>query len=181
MTRSCFVLLFLAAALVLPACSSQTPTPTSPTLEDQAAATNTPIPPAPTASPSPQPATETATPSPAPATATATMAPTATSPQPSATLDDHSDDGSEASDDEDKVTIAGFSFSPSTLQVKVGTKVEWKNQNSTSHTVTSDDGVFGSGTLRNGGSFEFTFNEVGTFYYHCNIHPAMSGVIVVVP
>lgn len=79
------------------------------------------------------------------------------------------------------VSISNFSFQPQTLQVKVGSTVTWANNDATSHTVTSDTGVFDSGTLTPGGSFSFTFTQAGTFAYHCNIHPNMKGTIIVVP
>jgi hypothetical protein len=50
---------------------------------------------------------------------------------------------------------------------------------SPTHTVTSDTGVWDSGNLSPGKSFSFTFNQVGTFPYHCNIHSSMTAKIVV--
>jgi plastocyanin len=52
------------------------------------------------------------------------------------------------------------------------------------HTVTADDGSFASDTLSNGGVFEFTFNNPGTFAYYCEFHggpggEGMSAVITV--
>jgi hypothetical protein len=40
-------------------------------------------------------------------------------------------------------------------------------------------GVWDSGNLSPGKSFSFTFNQVGTFPYHCNIHSSMTAKIVV--
>ena len=74
-----------------------------------------------------------------------------------------------------------FGFTPAALSIRVGTTVTWKNMSSAPHTVTSDDGTtFDSGTLVVGGTFRFTFKTAGTFSYHCNIHPYMRSVIVVV-
>jgi len=74
-----------------------------------------------------------------------------------------------------------FGFNPSTLTIKVGTTVIWKNVSSAPHTVTSDDGqTFDSGNLAVGDTFRFTFKNAGTFSYHCNIHPYMRASIVVV-
>ncbi len=77
------------------------------------------------------------------------------------------------------VTIQGFAFSPATLTVSVGTKVTWTNKDGTTHTVTSDSGVFNSGNVANGASYTYTFNTAGTFAYHCSIHSNMTGTIVV--
>jgi len=74
-----------------------------------------------------------------------------------------------------------FGFNPSTLTIRVGTTVIWKNVSSVPHTVTSDDGqTFDSGNIAVGGTFRFTFKNAGTFSYHCNIHPYMRAIIVVV-
>jgi plastocyanin len=72
-----------------------------------------------------------------------------------------------------KVTIAGFAFSPSDLTVKVGDSVTWTNNDNTAHTATADDGSFDCGTIGAGQSFTFTFATAGTFAYHCKIHPSM--------
>jgi plastocyanin len=77
-----------------------------------------------------------------------------------------------------EITIASFSFSGVT-EVPVGTTVTVTNDDSTSHTWTSLDGVFDSGTLAPGASFQFTFDTPGTFAYHCNIHSSMTGSITV--
>ncbi len=74
-----------------------------------------------------------------------------------------------------------FGFNPTTLTIRVGTIVIWKNTSSAPHTVTSDDGqTFDSGNIAVGGTFRFTFKTAGTFSYHCNIHPYMRATIVVV-
>jgi plastocyanin len=78
------------------------------------------------------------------------------------------------------VSISNFSFQPQSLQVTVGTTITWTNNDTTSHTVTSDTGVFDSGTLAPGSTFKFTFTQAGTFAYHCNIHSTMKGTITVV-
>jgi len=74
-----------------------------------------------------------------------------------------------------------YGFNPAVLAVKVGTTITWKNMSSAPHTVTSDDGqTFDSGNVAVGGSFHFTFTTVGTFSYHCNIHPYMRATMIVV-
>ena len=42
------------------------------------------------------------------------------------------------------VAIQNFAFNPATLNVRSGTKVTWINQDSTTHQVVSDTGVFNS-------------------------------------
>ena len=78
------------------------------------------------------------------------------------------------------ISIVGMAFAPSTLTVKAGTTVTWKNNDGVAHTVTSDDGTsFDSGTMASGASFSFTANIPGTFAYHCTIHSGMKATLVV--
>src|SRR5688572_30820880 len=41
------------------------------------------------------------------------------------------------------------------------------------------DPLFDSGNIATGTSFSWTFNETGTFGYHCKIHPSMKGTVQV--
>jgi plastocyanin len=80
---------------------------------------------------------------------------------------------------QDSVTIANFSFQPGTISVPVGTTVTWQNADSVTHTVTSDSGAFDSGQIPPGGSFSTTFSQPGLYTYHCQIHPSMTGSVMV--
>lgn len=120
-------------------------------------------------------ASATSAPSPTATTATApTTAPT-TAPSPTA-----GSGGAQAA-----VKIGGvgtYSFSPSTVSVKVGTTVTWTNTTQAPHTVTSDSGDPASfnGSLDSSGStFSFTFTQAGTYNYHCSVHPYMMATITV--
>ena len=77
-----------------------------------------------------------------------------------------------------EIVISGFAFSED-LTVPVGTTVVVRNDDSAGHTWTADDGAFDSGFIDAGGTFEFTFTEAGTFTFHCEVHPAMTGTITV--
>lgn len=77
------------------------------------------------------------------------------------------------------VAIQNFSFVPPTMMVPVGATVTWTNMDSVGHTTTSDTGVWNSGALNPGASFQHTFNTPGTYTYHCMIHPYMHGTLVV--
>lgn len=78
------------------------------------------------------------------------------------------------------VSIAGMAFAPTSLTVKVGTKVTWTNNDGYAHTVTSNDGTsFDSGNLASGASFSYTPTKTGTFDYHCTIHSGMAGTLIV--
>jgi plastocyanin len=78
----------------------------------------------------------------------------------------------------DVIRIAGFAFSGAT-EVPVGTTVTVVNEDGSDHTWTADDGTFSSGNLAPGDTFEFTFDEPGTYTYACRIHPSMVGTITV--
>ncbi|HET8524187.1 MAG TPA: cupredoxin domain-containing protein [Thermomicrobiales bacterium] len=77
------------------------------------------------------------------------------------------------------VSIHNFAFDPGTITITAGTTVTWTNNDSTTHTVTADDGAFDSGNLPTGQSFSMTFDTPGTFTYHCAIHPNMTATIIV--
>jgi plastocyanin len=77
------------------------------------------------------------------------------------------------------VTIEDFDFDPPDVAIQPGDTVMWVNRGNTPHTVTSDDGQFDSEVLNPGESFMFTFPEAGTFSYHCEIHPFMTGSVTV--
>jgi plastocyanin len=77
------------------------------------------------------------------------------------------------------VQVVDFSFEPATLTVPLGATVTWTNAGNRRHTVTADDGSFDSGRLDPGEQFSQTFDQPGTFTYHCGFHPEMTGAIVV--
>jgi plastocyanin len=70
------------------------------------------------------------------------------------------------------------SFSPATLTVAKGSTVTWTNQDGMTHTTTSDAGNWDL-SVASGTSKSVTFNNAGTYKYHCSIHPYMTGSIVV--
>lgn len=78
-----------------------------------------------------------------------------------------------------EVFMENSAFTPSTITVSTGTKITWTNQESTIHTVTSDNSLFDSGDLAKKKSFSFTFSSVGTFKYHCIHHSGMTGTVIV--
>lgn len=78
-------------------------------------------------------------------------------------------------------SIIDFAFSPATLNITLGDTVIWTNNGSASHTTTSDTGLWNSGTLTSGNTFQFTFNNYGRFPYHCAIHGSMTAAIVITP
>ncbi len=79
------------------------------------------------------------------------------------------------------VTVENFSFNPATLIVNKGDTVVWTNLDSVPHKISGPGFESGnlSGDLIKGQSFSFTFDAVGTYDYHCAIHPYMKGTIIV--
>jgi plastocyanin len=78
------------------------------------------------------------------------------------------------------VSIVDFDFVPPAQSVALGDTVIWTNNGAAPHTSTSSTGVWNSGNLSTGQTFQFTFNTAGTFNYICTIHPFMRGSITVV-
>lgn len=79
------------------------------------------------------------------------------------------------------VSIQAMQFLPATITGLPGSKITWTNNDTVIHTVTSNDGIsFSSGNINPQGTFTFTFNTLGTYAYHCNLHPSMQGTINVV-
>jgi plastocyanin len=76
-------------------------------------------------------------------------------------------------------SLGNRAYSPDNLSVAVGSTVTWTNTDLVAHTSTSDRSGWDSGTVQPGGRFSFTFQNAGTFAYHCTIHPGMVGTVVV--
>lgn len=72
-----------------------------------------------------------------------------------------------------------YAFQPTTITVSQGSTVTWTNQSTALHTVTSDTGAWTSADVAPNASTTVTFNQAGTFPYHCMIHPYMTGQVVV--
>ena len=83
--------------------------------------------------------------------------------------------------DDAKVVIDNFTFSPATLTVAAGTRVEWTNHDDIPHTVVSavSPPLFRSKALDTDDSYSNVFDKPGTYSYFCGLHPHMQGTIVV--
>ena len=79
------------------------------------------------------------------------------------------------------VNILGFAFTPQNPTINVGDTVVWTQSDATTHTVSSTAAPFplNSGNLGLGASYASTFTAAGTFPYRCNIHPSMTGSVIV--
>lgn len=75
---------------------------------------------------------------------------------------------------------SSFGFAPTTIRIKVGTMVTWKNTTSAPHTVTSTTKSWTfNKPLNQGKSVNFIFRKAGTYKYYCTYHPWMVGKIIV--
>ena len=80
-----------------------------------------------------------------------------------------------------KVNIRSMQFDPNTITLMPGARITWTNTDSVAHSVVSDDGIsFNSNSISAGGTYTFTPSSLGTYAYHCGIHPAVKGIIYVV-
>lgn len=71
------------------------------------------------------------------------------------------------------VVMQGSQFQPTTLNVRVGDTVTWRNDDAVAHTVTSDAGSeLDSPMLEPGETWTHTFTRAGAFEYHCTPHSA---------
>jgi LPXTG-motif cell wall-anchored protein len=77
------------------------------------------------------------------------------------------------------VTIADFTFSPTSITIDVGDTVTWNNNGPTPHSATANDGSFDTGILKKGQSGSHTFDQAGSFSYFCKPHPYMKATVVV--
>ncbi|MDQ3561627.1 MAG: hypothetical protein M3382_01355 [Thermoproteota archaeon] len=78
-----------------------------------------------------------------------------------------------------------FHYYPEDIAIPAGTTIAWFNDDpGQPHTVTSGnpDGpsnIFNSDLIPYNSSFQYTFDEAGTFDYHCTIHPWRTGTVTV--
>ena len=78
-----------------------------------------------------------------------------------------------------------FHYYPEDIAIPAGTTIAWFNDDpGQPHTVTSSnsDGpsnIFNSDLIPYNSFFEYTFDEAGTFAYHCTIHPWRTGTVTV--
>jgi len=76
-------------------------------------------------------------------------------------------------------------YIPSTLTVSLGTTIIWENNDNAAHLATSGtpdggpNGIFDSGMIMGGATFEYEFSDKGEFPYYCIVHPWMIGTVTV--
>jgi plastocyanin len=76
-------------------------------------------------------------------------------------------------------------YIPAEVIISIGTTVIWENTDNAAHLATSGtpdggpDGVFDSGMIMAGATFEQEFSDKGEFAYYCLVHPWMVGTVTV--
>ena len=71
-----------------------------------------------------------------------------------------------------------WTYAPNVLTVARGTTVTFVNRGKEFHSVTSDDpGRPFDLSIDTGQTGTITFETVGTFAYHCGVHPQMKGIV----
>ncbi|WP_420245365.1 cupredoxin domain-containing protein [Roseiterribacter gracilis] len=86
----------------------------------------------------------------------------------------------DTSGDKQVVVIDNHAYLPPDLEVKVGTVVQWVNQDGDEHDVTENKKAFRSPILDKGEEWKRLFDQPGTVEYYCSLHPHMIGKIRVV-
>jgi len=81
----------------------------------------------------------------------------------------------------DVIGMKSLHFKPGHVQVPVGQKITWRNDESVPHDVKADSGAsFSSKSFGKDGTFSWTPDKAGTVKYECTLHPGMDGTIDVV-
>jgi len=78
-------------------------------------------------------------------------------------------------------TNPNLTFEPQVVKVKIGVNntVVWVNEDDVTHAVVARDGSFNFPSVNPGQSVSFTFTKPGRFDYYCNLHPWMTGTVIV--
>ncbi len=82
-----------------------------------------------------------------------------------------------------KIAYRNFAIDPDTVKVKLGSTVEWVNEDPAPHNVTSEGGPmkFSSGNFGEGKTFSLKVVKTGVIHYECTLEPTtMNGTIEVV-
>jgi plastocyanin len=77
------------------------------------------------------------------------------------------------------VNVYGSTFTPKSLTITEGDTVTWVNRDNANHQILAKKGEFVSAILHQGQKFSFTFRAAGTYQYEDELHPKLTGTIVV--
>ena len=77
------------------------------------------------------------------------------------------------------VIIQSFAYRPATLRVRAGTRVTWRNEDTSPHTATARGGAFSTRALEKNQSRTLTLSRPGRFTIVCVFHAFMHGTVIV--
>ena len=78
-----------------------------------------------------------------------------------------------------QIDIGENFFAPAVVQINVGQTIRWINNGAMAHTSTANDGLWDSGSMDPGATFDFTFEAEGVHDYFCQFHSGMVGTVIV--
>jgi len=78
-----------------------------------------------------------------------------------------------------EVFIQNMAFNPVTITVPANTTITWTNKDGVAHTVTSNTGLFDSGSMGANETYSHLFTTAGSYPYHCIFHSGMTGTVIV--
>lgn len=80
------------------------------------------------------------------------------------------------------IDVTNMSYSPASVTIEQGQTVQWRfDDNGLPHDVAGDGPLEGllQSELLTEGTYEFTFDDPGTYTYHCTPHASMVGTVIV--
>jgi hypothetical protein len=72
---------------------------------------------------------------------------------------------------ENEIWLLYKRFNPTTIQIKKGTTLTFKNKDNANHSITESTGKFDSGKIKPDGQWEYTFNDSTAYSVYCHYHP----------
>jgi outer membrane protein assembly factor BamB len=78
------------------------------------------------------------------------------------------------------ISMKNNSYTPSpVIGHDIGTSARWSNDGNKAHNVVDDQGMglYNSGTIAKGGTWEYLFFAAGIYKYHCTLHASMRGTV----
>lgn len=76
------------------------------------------------------------------------------------------------------VEIKGNKFSPRTLEMEAGDRVQFINMDRAPHTATANNGAFDTPRLKRGEDSTVQIKQAGEYSYFCKVHPSMKAKII---
>lgn len=85
----------------------------------------------------------------------------------------------EGSPGENEIWLQNTAFKPAEITVSAGTTITWTNKDKDTHTVSENNTLFKSGDMAKDDTFNYQFNNAGTYDINCKYHANMKGKVIV--